>query len=110
MFGEVERNTHPAINAESFCALQVDRAAKATLVVNLTKERDAPRERSETTYQNIIGGLLNVMLSKSPAGTQHSVFRNQAAIITALLAHHEGKSACLDFVAWSSYSLISRCF
>lgn len=47
--------------------------------------------RAETTYLNIIGGLLALMLGKSPAGNPQSVFDNQAAIISALLAHHADK-------------------
>jgi len=53
----------------------------------------APRRslRAETTYQNIIGGLLGLMLGKTPAGKAQSVFESQSAIISALLAHHDGK-------------------
>lgn len=47
--------------------------------------------RAETTYQNIIGGLLDLMLGKTPAGKPQSVYEDQAAIISALLAHHDGK-------------------
>ena len=47
--------------------------------------------RAETTYLNIIGAMLGLMLGKSPAGKPQSVFDNQAAIIAALLGHHEGK-------------------
>ncbi len=47
--------------------------------------------KAETTYLNIIGGLLALMLGKSPAGKAQSVFDNQAAIISALLAHHANK-------------------
>jgi len=124
LFSEIERNTHPAINAESFRALQVDLIAKTTQVENITKalenmtkERDAvsgerdslkgmvdghtkekelekldaPTERAEKTYLNIIGGLVDVMLGKSLGGQKHSVFQNGAAIVTALLAHHGDK-------------------
>lgn len=44
--------------------------------------------RAETTYLNIIGGLLALMLGKSPAGKPQSVFNDQTAIISALLAHY----------------------
>ena len=43
--------------------------------------------RAETTYLNIIGGLVKLMLEKSPTGKPQSVFENQTAIISALLAH-----------------------
>lgn len=115
LFDEIERQTHSAINADSFRSLQADRDAKNIELRNVkhqletvSTDRDAlkscldkmaaaqaaqntPGERSETTYLNIIGGLLGLMLSKSPAGNPHSVFENQAAIISALLAYHENK-------------------
>jgi hypothetical protein len=115
LFDEVERKTHSAINADAFRALQVDRdavraeldEAKAKLADTLAEmnamrdDRDslramvdktsAPGNRAETTYLNIIGGMLALMLGKSPAGKAFSVFDNQAAIINALLEHHNGK-------------------
>jgi hypothetical protein len=115
LFDEIERKTHAAINADAFRALQADRdALKAridkaeewakTIIAErnaLLGERDslramvekmnAPGERAETTYLNIIGAMLGLMLGKSPAGKPQSVFDNQAAIIAALLGHHEGK-------------------
>lgn len=115
LFDEIERSTHAAINADSFRALQADRdAARAELekakvwaaktiseMDAMRGERDslremvdkanAPSERAETTYLNIIGGLLALMLGKSPSGKPQSVFDNQAAIIAALLGHHEGR-------------------
>lgn len=45
----------------------------------------------ESTYLNIIGALLELMLGKTPADKPQSVFKSQAAIIDALLAHHAGK-------------------
>jgi len=112
LFDEVERNTHSAINADTFRALQADRdAARAELekakelaektireMDAMRGERDslramvdkanAPGWRSEKTYLNIIGGLLALMLGKSPAGNPKSLFENQAAIIDAMLGHY----------------------
>lgn len=47
--------------------------------------------RAETTYLNIIGGLLGLLLGKTPSGRDNSVFKNQAAVIEALLGHYPGK-------------------
>ena len=47
--------------------------------------------RAETTYLNIIGGLLGLMLDVSQGGQKGSVYESQTAIIDALLMHHEGK-------------------
>ncbi|PUB37143.1 hypothetical protein C8K58_1273 [Pseudomonas sp. GV047] len=46
-------------------------------------------ERSEITYQNIIGALVNLLLDHSPAGKPLSVFKNQAAIVDAVIARHQ---------------------
>jgi hypothetical protein len=115
LFDEVERSTHSAINSESFVALQVENSAKQVRIDKLIKEKKAveserdalegernslramvdsqnqPGQRSETTYLNIIGAMLEVMLSKTPSGKSHSVFENQTAIIEALLVHYKDK-------------------
>lgn len=115
LFDEIERTTHSAINADTFRTLQADRDAlkakleKAEISVkeikskynDLERERDSlktivdkayqPGERAETTYLNIIGALLDLMLGKSPAGQKQSIYDSQSAIISALLAYHEGK-------------------
>ena len=115
LFDEIERATHFAISADAYRALQADRnaardelekararAVEATGKMSaLQGERDSlaamvekmntPGARAETTYLNIIGGLLSLMLGKTPAGQNQSAFQNQGAIISALLAHHEGR-------------------
>ncbi len=48
-------------------------------------------QREEATLLNIAGGLLDLMLSKSPGGQPQSVFKSQAAIIDALVATYPGK-------------------
>lgn len=115
LFDAVERSTHSAINADAFRALQADRDAMQTrleksmeLLAKTKQDMDAmagerdtlramvdnqttPGKRAETTYLNIIGGLLDLLLGKTPAGKDQSVFGSQAAIISALLAHHGNK-------------------
>lgn len=68
------------IEAFEACVAQGTQAAPA---------ETGPRERQ--TYLNIVAGLLDLMLGKTPAGKPRSVFESQAAIIDALMAHHEGK-------------------
>ncbi|MFT4510348.1 hypothetical protein [Caballeronia sp. 15711] len=47
--------------------------------------------REETTYLNIVGGLLRLLLGKSPgSGKKYSSFATQDAVIDGLLAHFEG--------------------
>lgn len=120
LFDEIERSAHAAINADAFRALQADRdAARAELektkvrVAEMIREMDAMRgerdslraivdkqvtigPRAEATYLNIIGGLLDLMLGTTPGRQRGSVYESQAAIISALLAHHEGKPGIAD--------------
>lgn len=84
----IHRPFHPELStcesllipAQDILALTAKRGKETTLT-----------DRAETTYLNIIGGLLDLMLGKSPAGKPHSVFENQSKIIESLLAHYEGK-------------------
>lgn len=52
---------------------------------------NAKQATRETTYLNIIGAMLELVLGKTPAGKPQSVFESQAAIIDALIAHHGTK-------------------
>ena len=132
LFDATERATHSAINADAFRALQADRdAARAELEKaakwanetlqkqsELQHERDSlaamvdkmsqPNARAETTYLNIIGGLLSLMLGKSPAGMAQSVFQNQAAIISALLVHHGDKAGIADSTLENKFAEANR--
>lgn len=56
-------------------------------------EKEKPLEAKErTTYLNIIGAMLGLMLGRSKGGQRHSVYETQAAIIDALNAHYGDKS------------------
>jgi hypothetical protein len=117
LFDELERGTHSAISIESYRILKAahdanerklslanERIREAEEAKRLAEtERDAlramvdkasaPGERAETTYLNIIGAMVALMLSNTPEpnSRSYSVFDSQAAIIAALLGHHEGK-------------------
>lgn len=117
IFDEIERNIHSAITVEAYQTLLADRdhlqvrinkaeeifreqkkkiesleGENASLRQMVDKVGGSVDQRSETTYLNIIGGLLSLMLGSSPAGVKQSVFANQGAIISAMLAHFEGMS------------------
>ena len=62
----------------------------------MVDNQTAPGKRAETTYLNIIGGLLDLMIGTTPGGQKKSVYENQAAIISALLAYHRGKQGIAD--------------
>lgn len=115
LFDEIERNVHSAISMDSYQALKAAHDGKEHKLSQanerirelsesngvmeselaglraMVEKMGTPGERSETTYLNIIGGLLALMLGKSPLGKPQSSFENQASIISALLAHHDGK-------------------
>src|SRR3546814_19190389 len=46
-------------------------------------------DRAATTYLNIIGGMLTLMLGPSPAGKASSSFRTQESVVSALVAYHQ---------------------
>lgn len=115
LFDETERKTHAAFNADSFRALQANLdATRITLdkksaqfsdlqnaydaligernsLKSMVEKQNQPGERAETTYLNIIGGLLELLLGQSPSGKKYSSFESQDAIISAMLAYHEHK-------------------
>jgi len=69
----------------------------AGMQASQTPALSAPlQRRAETTYLNIIGGLLELMLSTTPGGQKGSVYTSQASIISALLADHRGKPGIAD--------------
>lgn len=55
----------------------------------LVKAQGQLSARSEHTYLQIIGALLNTVLDLSPAGKPLSVFRSQSAIVDAVTARHK---------------------
>ncbi|WP_447784985.1 hypothetical protein [Pseudomonas germanica] len=110
---ESGRDAHEKISLGTFLALQADRDAllrelntlrhhHQEILVDLQAigvERDDLKaivkthgqlsERSELTYQKIIGVLVNLFLDHSPAGKPLSVFKSQAAIVDAVIARYK---------------------
>lgn len=115
LFDVVEQQIHASITIDAYQTLEAENKRLSIRLENAVKtfqqqkheiselqgERDSLRQmvdnavqnidgRSETTYLNIIGGLLSLMLGSSPSGRKLSEFANQGAIISAMLAHFEG--------------------
>lgn len=110
LFSRGERLAHPMITLETGQAMLIERQAlKAELahcrrqLHDLQERHDGLlkqsavipacnqcpiSDRSETTYLHIVGGMLELLLGKSPSGTPYSSFRTQDAIVTAMVAHH----------------------
>jgi hypothetical protein len=107
LFSRSERIAHPVITIEAGRALLVEREVlKSQLdlcrhqlrtLQEQMKKQDAPvascapcplSDRSESTYLNVIGAMLDVMLGRTPSGVPYSRFTSQEAVISALIAHH----------------------
>jgi hypothetical protein len=85
-----------AINAKSrysFCLeVSSEPATNDKKPITPTELEDRPlNSRERTTYLNIIGGLLDLMLGSTPGGQKKSAYDTRDAIISAMLAHHGGK-------------------
>ena len=114
LFDEIERQTHSAISADAFRALQADRDALKVRVEKglewasvilaekkaLIAERDdlleklnqmnVPGERSETTYLNVIAALLECIAGNLPKIQRHPSFPSEAKLIEAIDEHFRG--------------------
>ncbi|KEZ78238.1 hypothetical protein [Salinisphaera hydrothermalis] len=112
LFSGVERRLHTAISAEAVQALLADHEAlkirlahqteaskqlqsdletlhqKHEADVQRTQRAQQPSRRSESTYLNIVAGLLTLLLGHSPSGHPYSSFNTQDAVISAMIAHH----------------------
>ena len=114
LFDEIERTTHAAINADSFRTLQADRdalkvklnmleaqyctikqekdalAKRVKSLANDLKSGQAPSERSEKTYQNIIVALLDYIQGHVPGIEKHPEFTSEAKLIEAIAQKYVG--------------------
>ena len=112
LFSYGERMAHPCITTELGQAMLVERWALSTALRQCKQQFLAMQERydalekrqtisplctkcptsdrAEATFLNIIGGLLELFLGKSPSGAPYSSFRTQEAVVFALLAHYSG--------------------
>lgn len=132
LFDDIERALHPAVNVDTLHILLAEREATKVQLAELAQLHEALRAahealakehatratddeharelglRSETTYLNIIGGLLTLLLGKSPSGTAYSSFRNMDAVVSALLAHHEGRPGLSERTLWSKLAQARR--
>lgn len=122
LFDDIERQLHPAMSIEAVYALLADREALRTQLADQQREIDALRKeikrqapserilapRSETTYLNIVGGLLTLLLGKSPSGTPYSSFETTESVISALIAHHEGRPGISERTLWAKFAAAKR--
>lgn len=132
LFDEIERAVHPLVSVDTLNILLADREAAKVQLAELSQVHEAlraahealakeqaargdangtsrePGLRSETTYLNIIGGLLTLLLGKSPSGAAYSSFHSLDAVVSALLAHHEGRPGLSERTLWSKLAQARR--
>lgn len=132
LFDAFERHLHPAISVDAVQALITDREAlKLQLADRIqawdalyeqfqtlsqehqarrAKEKQAgiPGARSETTYLNIVGGLLTLLLGNSPSGVPYSTFETLESVIAALVAHYGKKPGISERTLWAKFSAAKR--
>jgi hypothetical protein len=65
-------------------------AGREVLAAQIKTPQD-PGPRAQTTYLNIIGAMVTVILGKTPAGKPNSVFNSQSAVIDHILADYDRK-------------------
>ena len=132
LFDAFERHLHPAISIDAVQALLADREALKVQLADRLKAWDALQAefhalstayearmtedkqtlnlgaRSEGTYLNIVGGLLTLLLGKSPSGLPYSSFETLEAVISALTAHFGGRSGMSERTLWSKFAAAKR--
>jgi hypothetical protein len=97
LFESLRGHDIPADRLPGECELMIRTGALRECVARIEAEAEPPKPRdnlaarAETTYLNIIGGLVNLMLGKNSLGKAQSVFRTQSAIIATLTAQYPDK-------------------
>ncbi|NAO28866.1 protein kinase [Pseudomonas syringae pv. dysoxyli] len=47
-------------------------------------------DQSKTSFLNVIGALVDLILGSTEAGRKHSIFESQASIVDSITSHHDG--------------------
>lgn len=132
LFDEVERALHPAVSLETLGVLLAEREVIKARLAELLRRHETlraehealrkehaacsadaerantPGPRSESTYLNIVGALLTLLLGKAPSGMPYSSFLTQEAIITAMVAHHGNAMGINERTLQAKFALARR--
>lgn len=131
LFDALERNLHSAISLESTYALMMERDTLKACLSDCERELEKLRQshagaqgnghpnhdqehqhrlhpRSESTYLKIVGGLLSLLLGRSPGGKPYSSFESMNSVIDALLAHYEGTPGMSERTLWAKLAEARR--
>jgi hypothetical protein len=132
LFDALERELHPAVSIDTVQTLLADREALKIQLADHVKacqslqsqlqtlstehqaqlaEQTQARElkpRSESTYLNIVGALLSLLLGKSPGGVPYSSFHTVESVVSALIAHHNGRPGLSERTLWAKFAAAKR--
>ncbi|WP_186207430.1 hypothetical protein [Burkholderia gladioli] len=132
LFDAVEQRAHPGLSVELVQTLLAEQeylkallahqqraydslaSEHATLSAAHTaqsaaeRHKDGTHPRSESTYLNIVGGLLHLLLGKSPSGTPYSSFHTTESVISALVAHFQGRPGISERTLSSKFATARR--
>jgi hypothetical protein len=111
LFSQIEQKMHPSITLEAINTLVLEREALKSSIERRDQEFQILRDqysallraseatnrpsgpdealssRAETTYLHIVGGLLGLLLGRTPSGQPYSSFKTQESIVSAMIAH-----------------------
>ncbi|WP_442969048.1 hypothetical protein [Pseudomonas sp. PGPR40] len=79
-----------------------------TLPIKACASKPNLSSRAETTYLNIIGALLTLLLGQSPSGVRYSAFNTLESVISALIAHHNGRPGITERTLWAKFAEAKR--
>jgi len=129
LFDDMERQLHSAIGIDTVQTLLAEREALKVRLAerersfailheqhrSLCKQAESRNimdsevsPRGEATYLNIVGGLLTLLLGKSPSGKPYSSFETVESVISALLAHHERRPGISERTLWAKFTAAKR--
>lgn len=132
LFNPLERQLFAGISVDAVRAVLADRAAlkaqlehckaiyeklhrehkilarKQEAIPSIIDQPAVLSGRSESTYLNIIGGMLGLLLGQSPAGQPYSTFRTQESVISALIAHHDGRLGISERTLQAKFAAANR--
>ncbi|RIJ09699.1 hypothetical protein DXT77_14720 [Pseudomonas sp. 91RF] len=113
LFDESERLPMQAIDQAAAQALL--QQIHSLTARSMTRQRSSQEEsqlrlnsRAETTYLNIIGALLTLLLGHSPGGVRYSAFNTLESVISALIAHHSGRPGITERTLWAKFAEARR--
>jgi hypothetical protein len=56
----------------------------------LAESKQQLSDQSKSTYLNVIGALVDLILGSTETGRKHSIFESQASIVDSITSHHNG--------------------